>query len=90
MGEYDIYGDEEPWKIFNKTLKEYFFVFTKLKKKSKSWMERVVGCGTLKIKHTKTIHDGENKVIVFKKSFVFEYKNKGKAKAVGNCSALEI
>jgi hypothetical protein len=53
--EYDIYGDKEPWMIFDKTLKQIFFVFTKLKKKSKSRMDRVVGSGTWKIERTKAI-----------------------------------
>ncbi|XP_059447597.1 NAC domain-containing protein 19-like [Corylus avellana] len=81
--ECDIYGDKEPWMIFDKTLKQLFFVFTKLKKKSKSRMQRIVGSGTWKIEHTEAIHDSENKLIGFKKSFVFEYK-KNKAKVVGN------
>lgn len=82
VGEYDIYGNEEPWRIFDKSSKQHFFVFTKLKKKSKSRMERAVGCGTWKIERTEAIRDGTNKVIGFKKSFVFEYKNKDKAKGV--------
>jgi hypothetical protein len=36
VGESDIYGDKEPWMIFDRTEKKQFFVFAKLKKKSKS------------------------------------------------------
>jgi hypothetical protein len=84
IGESDIYGDKEPWKIFDKTQKEHFFVFTKLKKKSKSRIDRIAGCGTWKIDHTEKVHDRKNKLIGFKKSFVFEYK-KNKAKATAGC-----
>ncbi|XP_059461795.1 uncharacterized protein LOC132190762 [Corylus avellana] len=78
VGEFDIYGNREPWIIFDPTVKKQFFVFTKLKKKSKSRRDRVVGCGTWKNEHTQEVRDPKNnKLIGIKKSFVFKYtKNK--------------
>jgi hypothetical protein len=80
VGESDIYGNREPWVLFDPTVKKQFFVFTKLKKKSKSRMDRVAGCGTWKIEHTQEVRDHKtNKVIGLEKSFVFKYtKNKAK------------
>jgi hypothetical protein len=80
VGESDIYGNREPWVLFDPTVKKQFFVFTKLKKKSKSRMDRVAGCGTWKIEHTQEVRDRKtNKVTGLEKSFVFKYtKNKAK------------
>ncbi|XP_059461794.1 NAC domain-containing protein JA2-like [Corylus avellana] len=80
VGEFDIYGNREPWIIFDPTVKKQFFVFTKLKKKSKSRRDRVVGCSTWKNEHTQEVRDPKNnKLIGIKKSFVFKYtKNKAK------------
>jgi hypothetical protein len=45
----EIYGEKEPWNIFDHNSKESFYVFTKLKKKGKAGrVERAVGCGTWK------------------------------------------
>jgi hypothetical protein len=71
VAESDIYGDKEPWVIFNQNEKRQFFVFSKLKEKSKSRKDRIVGCGTWKIERTEEVRDRENKLIGFKKSFVF-------------------
>ncbi|XP_059461798.1 protein FEZ-like [Corylus avellana] len=78
VGEFDIYGNREPWIIFDPTVKKQFFVFTKLKKKSKSRRDRVVGCGTWKIEHTQEIRDlKNNKLIGIKKSCLQIYKEQG-------------
>jgi hypothetical protein len=69
--------------------KRQFFVFSKLKKKSKSRKDRIVGCRNWKIERSEEIRDRDNKLIGFKKSFVFQYK-KNKAKgAVAKARTLD-
>lgn len=79
VAESDIYGDKEPWVIFDQNEKRQFLVFSKLKKKSKPRKDRIVGCENWKIERTEEIRDLDNKLIGFKKSLVFQYK-KNKAK----------
>ncbi|XWS09355.1 hypothetical protein CRYUN_Cryun40dG0078100 [Craigia yunnanensis] len=60
--EVDIYGDNrEPWNIFNKDEKQSFWVFTKLKKKSKSRFDRIAGCGCWLGRNIKEIKDASDK-----------------------------
>ncbi|XVF65631.1 hypothetical protein PTKIN_Ptkin09bG0264600 [Pterospermum kingtungense] len=71
--EADIYG-REPWKLFDKNAKESFWVLTKLKKKSKSRIERTVGCGCWLGRCTKEINSGSGLVLGFDKYFTFACK----------------
>ncbi|XVF87780.1 hypothetical protein PTKIN_Ptkin18bG0148400 [Pterospermum kingtungense] len=80
----EIYGDEEPLKIFDKTSQK-FYVFTKLKKKSKGRrIERKTGCGTWKNQRTDPIKDSQNNHVGFRKLFVFEVKGFGSNNDVNN------
>ncbi|KAJ4830277.1 hypothetical protein Tsubulata_021751 [Turnera subulata] len=83
--ECDIYGDKEPWIIFDKIVEQGFYVFTKLKKKSNSGLniQLKTSCGTWKGQNTINI-TYENQVIGFKKLFIFDVDGKDlalKAKA---------
>ncbi|XP_062169170.1 NAC transcription factor 32-like [Alnus glutinosa] len=69
----EMYGDKEPWKIFDKDSNERFYVFTKLKRRSRGRIERAVGCGTWKGQNKKKIMDGD-KHVGYKKMLVFEAK----------------
>ncbi|XVF65629.1 hypothetical protein PTKIN_Ptkin09bG0264400 [Pterospermum kingtungense] len=71
--EADIYG-EEPWKLFDKNGKESFWVLTKLKKKSKSRIERTVGCGCWLGRCTKEINSESGLLLGFDKYFTFACK----------------
>ncbi|GMJ02435.1 hypothetical protein HRI_003912700 [Hibiscus trionum] len=53
--DWEIYGgeDKEPWKLFGETSSKTFYVFTKLKKKSKQKIDRIAGCGTEDVKDSK-------------------------------------
>ncbi|KAI6707220.1 hypothetical protein NL676_010182 [Syzygium grande] len=43
-----MYGGGDPWNIFDKDWDEKFYVFTMLKKKNKSRVDRTAGSGTWK------------------------------------------
>ncbi|OMO68347.1 No apical meristem (NAM) protein [Corchorus olitorius] len=44
--EIDIYGDQkQPWNLFDKDSSDTYWIFTMLKKKSGSRIDRVAGCG---------------------------------------------
>ncbi|GLT69148.1 hypothetical protein SLA2020_413240 [Shorea laevis] len=70
----EIYCDKEPWQIFDNNSNERFYVFTKLKRRSKARIERAVGCGTWKGQNKTEIMDGE-KHVGYKKLLVFEAKD---------------
>ncbi|XVF23142.1 hypothetical protein REPUB_Repub13aG0012300 [Reevesia pubescens] len=74
----EIYGDDdkEPWKIFDQTSGEKFYVFTKLKKNGKARrVERRAGLGTWKGQRTDLVKDSKNNLLGFKKLFVFQVKD---------------
>ncbi|OMO74961.1 No apical meristem (NAM) protein [Corchorus olitorius] len=77
----DIYGDKrEPWNLFDKNSESSFWVFTKLKKRNASMIDRVGGCGSWVIQNCHEIrksHDG--KLLGYDKYLRFECKN-GKSK----------
>ncbi|XP_021910774.1 NAC domain-containing protein 19-like, partial [Carica papaya] len=68
--------EKEPWLVFDKNEPTTFYVFTSLKKKSRSRMERKVGCGTWKMERSVEVVDWEENVIGFKKMLTFEEKKK--------------
>lgn len=74
----NIYGGKEPWKIFDKNSNETFYVFSKLRKKSKLRIERTVGCGTWKGQNSTKIMDCE-KLVGSKEMFIFEAREKAMA-----------
>ncbi|XVF65628.1 hypothetical protein PTKIN_Ptkin09bG0264300 [Pterospermum kingtungense] len=71
--EADIYGGE-PWNLFDENGKESFWVLTKLKKKSKSRIERTVGCGCWLGRCTKEINSESGLLLGFDKYFTFACK----------------
>ncbi|XVF37675.1 hypothetical protein REPUB_Repub20aG0030000 [Reevesia pubescens] len=75
--ELDIYGGEnkEPWKIFDKDAKKTFWVFTKLKKKSKSRIDRTAGDGCWLSRSIKEVKDAHGQLLGFDKYFTFICKN---------------
>ncbi|XP_021911077.1 NAC domain-containing protein 55-like, partial [Carica papaya] len=82
-GEYEVGAvieadpyEKEPWLVFDKNEPTTFYVFTSLKKKSRSRMERKVGCGTWKMERSAEVVDWEENVIGFKKMLTFEEKKK--------------
>ncbi|XWS09354.1 hypothetical protein CRYUN_Cryun40dG0078000 [Craigia yunnanensis] len=82
--EVDIYGENrEPWNIFNKDAKQSFWVFTKLKKKSKSRFDRIAGCGCWLGQSIKEIKDASGQLLGFDKYFTFTCK-KDKSSCQGN------
>ncbi|EOY07688.1 Uncharacterized protein TCM_022059 [Theobroma cacao] len=81
----EIYGDDkEPWKIFNQTSTDKFYVFTKLKKKNGRGrrIDRTAGCGTWKAQNTYLVMDSKNNHVGFNKLFVFEVKGSDSNNAI--------
>ncbi|XP_048131629.1 NAC domain-containing protein 2-like [Rhodamnia argentea] len=72
--DYDVYGGGDPWKIFGKDWDEKSYVFTMLKKKSKSRVDRTAGSGTWKGEQNYKIKGSQGEVIGYKKLFTFEPK----------------
>ncbi|XVF84368.1 hypothetical protein PTKIN_Ptkin17bG0031000 [Pterospermum kingtungense] len=73
--EADIYGENrEPWKIFNKDDPKSFWVFTKLKRKSKSKIDRVAGHGCWLGRSSKVIENARGQLVGFEKYFTFSCK----------------
>ncbi|XWS13196.1 hypothetical protein CRYUN_Cryun36dG0016700 [Craigia yunnanensis] len=73
--ECDVYGENrEPWKIFDKHAKESFWVFTKLKKKSKLRIDRTAGRGCWLGRSTKEIKTASGQLLGFDKYFTFTCK----------------
>ena len=71
----DVYGENrEPWKIFDKHAKESFWVFTKLKKKSKLRIDRTAGRGCWLGQNTKKIKNASGQLLGFDKYFTFTCK----------------
>ncbi|XP_017976373.1 PREDICTED: NAC domain-containing protein 19 [Theobroma cacao] len=81
----EIYGDDkEPWKIFNQTSTDKFYVFTKLKKKNGRGrrIDRTAGYGTWKAQNTYLVMDSKNNHVGFNKLFVFEVKGSDSNNAI--------
>ncbi|OMO69357.1 No apical meristem (NAM) protein [Corchorus olitorius] len=73
----DIYGDKkQPWNLFDKDSSDTYWIFTMLKKKSGSRIDRVAGCGCWLNQSFKKIKDSGGKLLGFEKSFTFTCKNK--------------
>ncbi|KAI3440400.1 uncharacterized protein J3R85_003460 [Psidium guajava] len=77
----DVYGGGDPWKIFGKDQDEKFYVFTMLKKKNKSRVDRTAGAGTWKGEQSYKIRDSQGEVVGHKKLFTFKSKTSSSAKA---------
>ncbi|XP_030538077.2 NAC domain-containing protein 2-like [Rhodamnia argentea] len=76
----DVYGGD-PWKIFGKDRDEKSYVFTMLKKKSKSRVDRTTGSGTWKGEQSYKIKGSQGEVVGYKKLFTFEPKASSSAEA---------
>ncbi|GAV83380.1 NAM domain-containing protein [Cephalotus follicularis] len=74
--ECDLYGDKEPWEIFDPHSTESFYAFTRLKRRSQSRIERRAGIGTWDGRQTSELEDCDGKVIGFAKYFVFKVVEK--------------
>ncbi|PPS06237.1 hypothetical protein GOBAR_AA14417 [Gossypium barbadense] len=76
-----IYGaNREPWNIFDQDLLESFWVLTKLKKKSKSRIERTAGDGCWFQQFAKEVKSKDGgEVIGFDKYFTYTSKKKKKS-----------
>ncbi|XWS22206.1 hypothetical protein CRYUN_Cryun29cG0014300 [Craigia yunnanensis] len=73
--ESEIYGENrEPWNIFDKEAKNSFWVFTKLKKKSKSRIDRTAGCGCWLGRNSKEVKNAGGQLLGFEKYFTFSCK----------------
>ncbi|KAI6707222.1 hypothetical protein NL676_010184 [Syzygium grande] len=64
----DVYGGGDPWNIFDKDWDEKFYVFTVLKKKNKSRVDRTAGSGTWKGEQSHEIRDSRGKLVGYKNS----------------------
>ncbi|KAB2039522.1 hypothetical protein ES319_D02G015600v1 [Gossypium barbadense] len=72
----DIYGEnKEPWNIFDKNSKTPYWVFTKLKKKSRLRIDRTAGSGCWLARNTKEVYDDGGKLLGYHKYFTFSCKN---------------
>ncbi|KAI6707253.1 hypothetical protein NL676_010215 [Syzygium grande] len=58
----DVYGGGDPWNIFDKDKDEKFYVFSVLKKKNKSRVDRTAGSSTWKGKQSHEIKDSRDAV----------------------------
>ncbi|XP_022754073.1 NAC domain-containing protein 83-like [Durio zibethinus] len=73
--EREIYGENrEPWNIFDKDKKCSYWVFTMLKKKSKSRIDRTAGSGTWLGRSIKEVKDKHGNILGFDKYFSFTCK----------------
>ncbi|MFQ6646951.1 hypothetical protein Gotur_018923 [Gossypium turneri] len=82
MEELDIYGENrEPWNIFNQdSAEESFWVITKLKKKSKSRIERTAGDGCWLQQYIKEVKNSDGgEVIGYDKYFKYTRKKSQKS-----------
>ncbi|XP_048135687.1 NAC domain-containing protein 2-like [Rhodamnia argentea] len=77
----DVYGGGDPWKIFGKDRDEKFYVFTMLKKKNKSRVDRTAGSGTWKGEQSYKIKGSHGEVVGYKKLFTFRSKTSSSAEA---------
>ncbi|XP_010055621.2 NAC domain-containing protein 68-like [Eucalyptus grandis] len=77
----DVYGGGEPWKIFDKDRGGKFYVFTVLKKKNRSRVDRTAGSGSWKEEQSSDFKDLQGDVIGYKKLFTFKPKAGSSAKA---------
>ncbi|KAE8714480.1 hypothetical protein F3Y22_tig00110195pilonHSYRG00076 [Hibiscus syriacus] len=71
-----IYGkNKEPWNVFDTQSRWPFWVFTKLRKKSKSRIDRTEGSGCWLARSTKEVLDKKGRVLGIHKYFTFTTKN---------------
>ncbi|KAL3738123.1 hypothetical protein ACJRO7_019628 [Eucalyptus globulus] len=77
----DVYGGGDPWKIFDKDRGGKFYVFTVLKKKNRSRVDRTAGSGSWKGEQSSDFKDLQGDVIGYKKLFTFKPKAGSSAKA---------
>ncbi|XP_022722148.1 NAC domain-containing protein 83-like [Durio zibethinus] len=85
LTEGDIYGEnKEPWNLFNKDEKKSFWVFTKLKKKSKSRIDRTAGCGCWLGRNTKEVRNASGQLLGLDKYFTFTCKKDKSSQGNGN------
>ncbi|KAK3429148.1 hypothetical protein EUGRSUZ_E00551 [Eucalyptus grandis] len=68
--ECDLYS-QEPWRIFDTTSEQTFYVFTTLRK-NKSRVLRTAGSGTWKEQHATKITESRGELVGYKKSFKFQ------------------
>ncbi|OMO49769.1 No apical meristem (NAM) protein [Corchorus olitorius] len=82
----DIYGEKrEPWNLFDKDSESSFWVFTKLKKRNASMIDRVAGCGSWVNQNFHEIRNSDDgKLLGFDKYFRFECKKFGGKSKRGN------
>ncbi|OMO60266.1 No apical meristem (NAM) protein [Corchorus capsularis] len=81
FGEIDIYGGEnkEPWNLFkwneDSPQTESFWVFTRLRKKSASKIDRIAGCGSWNQKGKRNeVRDSEGRLLGYEKYYIFKGK----------------
>jgi hypothetical protein len=72
IGEFDIYGEKDPWQFCGD--QEKLYVFTRLKKLSKNRIVRTAGCGVWHENSINKIYDSQGNVIGAKKLFSFKMK----------------
>ncbi|KAI6674742.1 hypothetical protein NL676_002648 [Syzygium grande] len=71
MPEVDIYGDDDPWEIFDANWKESFYVFTRLKMIN-SRVKRTAGSGTWSNGNKRKITDDRGYTVGYNKLFTFK------------------
>ncbi|KAG8480332.1 hypothetical protein CXB51_024706 [Gossypium anomalum] len=80
MKELDIYGaNREPWNIFDQDSAESLWVITKLKKKSKSRIERTAGDGCWLQQYIKEVKNSDGEGIGYDKYFTYSRKKSQKS-----------
>ncbi|TYH51495.1 hypothetical protein ES332_D10G279200v1 [Gossypium tomentosum] len=91
MEELDIYGENrEPWNIFNQdSAEESFWVITKLKKKSKSRIERTAGDGCWLQQYIKEVKNSDGGEVIGYDKY-FKYTRKKSQKSNGQWSMHEF
>ncbi|KAF8006515.1 hypothetical protein BT93_K0724 [Corymbia citriodora subsp. variegata] len=71
MPEVDLYGDDDPWEIFDANSEESFYVFTRLKM-IKSRVKRTAGSGTWSNGNKRKIMDSRGDIVGYNKLFTFK------------------
>ncbi|XP_059436802.1 NAC domain-containing protein 41-like [Corylus avellana] len=72
IGEFDIYGEKDPWQFCGD--QEKLYVFTRLKQLSKNRVARTAGCGVWHENSVDKIYDCQGDVIGVRKLFCFKVK----------------
>ncbi|XP_022722149.1 NAC domain-containing protein 72-like [Durio zibethinus] len=81
----EIYGEKKvPWNLFNKDDNKSFWVFTKLKKKSKSSIDRTTGCGCWLGRNTKEVKNASGQLLGLDKYLTFTCKKDKSNQCNGN------